>query len=141
MRELDDDLYLEITRLSEEGNVLDDAGQPAAAMQKFMAALALLPDPAGEWEAATWLHASIGDMHFKLEDFEATRRAFLLASQGPGGMDNPFIHLRLGQAAFELGDLDAAADELTLAYRSEGLDIFDAEDPKYVEFLETRIET
>ena len=57
----------------------------------------------------------------------------------PEGFGNPFLHLRLGQTEFELGNHDQAANELTRAYGPDGAWIFESEDPKYFEFLKTRI--
>jgi hypothetical protein len=53
---------------------------------------------------------------------------------------NPFLHLRLGQCRFELGDLDRAADELARAYMGDGEDVFEDEAPKYLAFLKTRLQ-
>jgi hypothetical protein len=52
---------------------------------------------------------------------------------------NPLIHLRLGQLYHEGGKLEKAADELARAYMGAGGDIFIREDPKYFEFLKTKI--
>ena len=57
--------------------------------------------------------------------------------QCPEAIGNPFIHLRLGQAQFELGDKEAAADELMRAYMGAGAEIFAEEAPKYLEYLAT----
>jgi hypothetical protein len=57
----------------------------------------------------------------------------------PKAIGNPFLHLRLGQCQFELGNLDRAADELARAYMGAGLEIFDSEDAKYFEFLKMRM--
>ena len=65
---------------------------------------------------------------------------FVNAVQCPDGLGNPFIHLRLGQAYFELENPEKAADELARAYMGGGVDIFMEDDPKYLSFLETRIE-
>ena len=57
----------------------------------------------------------------------------------PGAVGNPFLHLRLGQIEFELGNAEASANELTRAFAIEGSGIFDDEDPKYFAFLKTQI--
>jgi hypothetical protein len=74
-----------------------------------------------------------------LKDFDRTFKCFFNAVQCPKGLGNPFIHLRLGQAYYELGNLDKATDELTRAHVGGGLRIFLEDAPKYLEFLETRI--
>jgi len=45
---------------------------------------------------------------------------------------NPFLHLRLGQSLFELGERRSALDELARAYLGGGREIFKREDPKYL---------
>lgn len=59
----------------------------------------------------------------------------------PGAIGNPFVHLRLGQCQFEIGNLERAAVELTRAYALKGDEMFSGEDPKYLAFLKTKIET
>jgi hypothetical protein len=56
----------------------------------------------------------------------------------PGAIGNPFLHLRLGQCQFELGNLDRAGDELARAYMGAGNEIFVGAE-KYFEFLKTRL--
>ena len=54
----------------------------------------------------------------------------------PGTLGNPWVHLRLGQARYELGEMDRAADELTRAYMGGDRDIFEGHDPKYFALLQ-----
>lgn len=140
MTQLANELYEQITELCEEGDELASEDDFEGALQSFWAAWDLLPEPQTEWEAATWILGAIGDANFLGEDFEAGRDNLSLAMHCPDGIGNPFLHLRLGQCLFELGELDRAADELTRAYMAEGADIFEGEDEKYFEFLKTRIE-
>ena len=140
MGALDEKTYSQISNLSEEGNALANEGKFEDAKRKFLDALRLMPEPHTDWEAATWLYVAIGDMHFRLRNFEKTLRCFINAVQCPGGLANPFVHLRLGQSYFELDNRDKAADELARAYMGAGMGIFMEDDPKYLEFLETKIE-
>ena len=66
-------------------------------------------------------------------------QAFQKAIASPDGLGNPYIHLKLGECQFEMGNFEKAANELTRAYMSEGPEIFEGEDQKYFEFLSTRI--
>jgi hypothetical protein len=59
---------------------------------------------------------AIGDLYFMAGKFEKSFGAFEDAVRCPGGLGNAFIHLRLGECCFELGQPDRAADELTRAY-------------------------
>ena len=138
--ELDEATYAEVERLSAEGDVLAEEENYEEAKSRFLEALRLVPLPHQNWVAATWLYVAIGDMHFHLGDAENTKQSFETAVQCPDGLGNPFIHLRLGQANLDLGHADRAADELTRAYMGAGMDIFMEDDPKYLDFLQTRIE-
>jgi tetratricopeptide (TPR) repeat protein len=140
MTDLDGTTQRKIADLSDEGNALLETSRYQDALAKFSAALDMVPEPHSAWEAATWLYVSIGEVHFQLRDFKETFRCFANAVQCPKGLGNPFIHLRLGQASFELGDFDRAADELTRAYKGGELEILLEDDPKYLAFLETRID-
>ena len=138
--ELDPSIHEKVVALSKEGDELSNDAHYPKARAKYIEALKLLPDHPSNWEAATWLFVAIGDTHFFSQSFEKMMKAFSNAVQSPGGLGNPFIHLRLGQAYFELSELDKSTDELTRAYMGGGMDIFMEDDPKYLEFLETRIE-
>jgi tetratricopeptide (TPR) repeat protein len=126
----------QIDSLSEEGNRLLDAGQHEAARAKFSEAYHLVPDPKEEWEATMWLTASIGDTLFQQGAFDVALEAFQDAVQLPGGLGNPFVHLRLGELQYEAGNMDRAADELARAYMAAGRDAFEQEDPKYFALVE-----
>ena len=45
---------------------------------------------------------------------------------------NPFIHLRLGQCLYELGEVEVASDHLEQAYMNGGGKLFQNETPKYL---------
>lgn len=138
MAELNADIHDQISQLGEEGNIRADAGDYTRALGLFDQAWALLPEPKKDWEAATWVLGAIGDVSFLNGDYAAARDALRGSLECPDGLGNPFLHLRLGQALFELGDEDAAADELMRAYMAGGDDIYEDDDPKYLAFLRTR---
>ncbi len=56
-----------------------------------------------------------------------------------GAIGNPYLHFRLGQSQLELGNTERAADELARAYMGAGKEIFKYDDPKYFEFLKTKL--
>ncbi|MDJ0969985.1 MAG: hypothetical protein QNJ06_08785 [Kiloniellales bacterium] len=58
----------------------------------------------------------------------------------PDGLGNLFVRLRLGQAQFVLGQLDRSADELARAYMGGGSEIFEEEDPKYWDFIRSKLQ-
>jgi tetratricopeptide (TPR) repeat protein len=137
--ELPDDVFARITELCEEGNDLAEQGAFSEAVGMFQQAWDLLPEPAVQWEAATWILAALGDVYFLSGDYEAAREKLSLAMHAPGAIGNPFLHLRLGQVQFELGNEQRAADELARAYLQEGKKIFEGEDPKYLDFIKGKL--
>ncbi|UDL04775.1 tetratricopeptide repeat protein [Marinobacter sp. CA1] len=140
MAELPKMVHSEVALLCKKGDELVKSGQLEEAKANYISALKLLPEDRNEWEAATWIYVAIGDVHFQMGNYEKCFRCFYNAVQCPGGLGNPYVHLRLGQMYFEQGNEDKAADELARAYMGAGMDIFMEDDPKYLEFLETKIE-
>ncbi|MGI2035149.1 tetratricopeptide repeat protein [Rhizobium panacihumi] len=136
--ELDDELHARIVALSEAGDALAENEDYEAALDKYWDAFDLLPEPKTDWGAGTWLLTAIGDANFFQGDFAAGHENLTTAMYYPDAIGNPFIHLRLGQCQFEIGNLDRAADELLRAYMAEGAEIFADDDPKYLAFLGTR---
>ena len=139
MGALSDADYAKIKAYCAQGDNLADNEQYPEALEKYWAAFDLIPDPKEDWEATLWVLVAIGDANFLNQDFEAGRDNLSNAMHCPGAIGNPFIHMRLGQCQFELGNLDKAADEFTRAYALKEDEIFDQEDDKYLAFLKTRI--
>ena len=138
--ELDDRTHNKIAGLCERADQAAEQGKLDQALGHYAKALALPPEPASNWEAATWIYAAIGDVHFLVGSFEVARQAFQEAICCPGAIENPFLHLRLGQLALEDGDEDQAALELRRAFKAEGEEIFARDDPKYLAFLKARVD-
>ncbi|TWF33657.1 hypothetical protein FHW36_11298 [Chitinophaga polysaccharea] len=138
--ELPEAIYQQVEVLSEEGNELADDEQYDAAIAKFTAALQLLPDPRHEWEACTWLYASIGDMYFFKADYAAAAHQFYEALNGPDAQAVGFVHLRLGECLYEIKQEEKAVEHLLRAYMLEGPEIFAEEDSRYFDFLKGRVE-
>ncbi|MGL6076216.1 MAG: tetratricopeptide repeat protein [Fimbriiglobus sp.] len=139
MAELSDEAHERIQALCKKGDVLAEKGYYPAALEQYWAAWDLLPEPQTDWEAATWILAAVGDANFLSDDYTAGRDNLSMAMHCPDAIGNPFLHLRLGQCQFELGNLDRAADELARAYMGAGSDIFEGVD-KYFAFLKTRLQ-
>lgn len=140
MAKLDDKTYSEIQDLCAKGDELVEQSDFSAALDQYWNAFDLVPEPKTDWDTTTWILTAIGDTNFLGNDFHAGVDNLSSAMQCPGAIGNPFIHMRLGQCQFEMGNLARAADELTRAYAVEGEEIFSEEDPKYLEFLKTQID-
>ncbi len=128
-----------IQDLCAEGDAFVGMGEYADAHKNYIEALDLVPEPKSDYAATLWIIVALGDMYFQAKDYAQAKQSFRDAVACDGGLGKPFIHLRLGQIAMELGELDVAADELCRAYMSEGKEIFEEDDPKYFEFLKTKI--
>ena len=129
----------ELERLSLLGNSQLEEKNFSAAYGSFIQALELLPDPKEKWPEATWLFAALGDVYFQSKDYSQALQVFTDAMHCPKALGNPYLHLKLGQCQYEVGSLERAADELTRAYMGAGAEIFSEGDPKYFEFLKTKI--
>ncbi|XQE68415.1 tetratricopeptide repeat protein [Pseudomonas sp. P3C3] len=138
---LPDELHNRIQALSAEGDSLAESTTYEKAIEKYNEAWSLLPDPKNEWEASTWLLAAIGDACFFSGYYTSGIEALQYSLTCPGGADNPFIFLRLGQCQFEKNEYAAATENLCSAYMLQGKEIFASESPKYFEFLKTRIQS
>ena len=133
--ELDDELYTQITELCDRGNELTEAECYREAIEPFLKALTLIPKPIEKWEASTYILVALGDCFFMLDEFEQSFQYLTHAMRCPGSIGNEFIHLRLGQVQYELGNNARAKDELARAYMGGGAEIFETENPKYLNYL------
>lgn len=136
--QMDEATHQWLTDLCAEGDSLAEQGAYAEALASYGEAWRLIPEPKENWNASTWVLAAIGDACFLIGDYAETRKALEFAMHCPEAIGNPFLHLRLGQALFEQGEADRAADELMRAYMGDGPEIFSDDDPKYLAFLSTR---
>lgn len=132
-------IHSTITRLCKEGDQLAEERNAAAAFAKYSEAWELIPEDKENWEASTWILSAVGELHFHKRNFDKSLNCYLRAVQCPGGLGNPYVHLRIGQIQWELGNLDGAADNLARAYMGGDEEIFRNEDPKYFAFLKTRL--
>lgn len=139
MSKLPGDVRQMIDQLCQKGDQFAQIDQHDDALDQYEAAWQLLPDPKDQWPAATWILLAAGDVYFEKRDFVAASETLRDAVEFPGGDQNPFLLLRLGQSLFELGHLDAAAEALEAAYREHGAELFADEDPKYLSFLKTQL--
>jgi tetratricopeptide (TPR) repeat protein len=140
MHELSDELHSRIADLTKSGDGLVDAGSYADALLSYHAAWELLPTPKEVWEAATFILVAIGDAHFFSGSHQQSLNAYGSALLCPDGLGNPYIHLRRGEAFYELGEIAIAQDELARAYMGAGAEIFEAEEDKYFDCLKSVLE-
>lgn len=110
------------------------------AVELYREALSMIPEPRYVHDISLPAFTALGEAHFYSSNYGEALSAFREALKAPGGVENPLLHLRLGQAYYEAGDLNRAADSLTRAYALDGRHVFEGEDYKYLSFLATRID-
>jgi tetratricopeptide (TPR) repeat protein len=129
-----DDAHRErIVELCAQGEELVGRRELASALLKFREAMALIPRPVEEHPEALRVLTALGDTCFRLGRFSEGKHALQGAVRSAGGLGPAFIHLRLGQCELELGHTERAAEELALAYKRGGEELFADDDPKYLE--------
>lgn len=133
--ELSDTIHKQIVKHCEDGGEAMDNDNYKDAYQHYKKAWHLVPDPKTDWEASTFILAALADIYFFTSDFKALRETLQFAMHCPNAIGNAFLHLRLGQAQFELGNEEGAKDELARALMGQGKEIFEDADPKYFEFI------
>ena len=132
---MDDARQERIVELCSEGERLAGQRELGTALLRYREALALIPRPVEEHDAAARVLTALGDMCFLLGRFSEGKHALQGAVRSCGGSALPFIHLRLGQCELELGNRERAVDELARAYKGGGAELFASEDPKYLALL------
>lgn len=136
-KDLPEALKTQVDAQIEQAIALEEQGQFQQAEQVYQAALALIPEPKHAFWETTRIYVGFGEIHFVQGQFEQAAHFYQECMKMPEGFINPFVLLRRGQIAFEQDDAITAAEHLTRALMLEGTEIFDEEDPKYLDFLKT----
>jgi tetratricopeptide (TPR) repeat protein len=121
-----------IKKLCAEGYGLYDTGDYKSALRKFYQAWTLLPKPQTDFIESGWVLTAIGDAYFRSQQYDQAKEALASALHCEGMIDNPFIHLRLGQCLLELGTKNTASTHLGIAYERGGRKLFEKEAPRYL---------
>ena len=125
---------------AKEGDALCDQGKLSEAIEIWKQGLASLPEPINAQSEAVWFQVSIGDTYFMQGQYERAYGYLLEAKSNLSGegATNPFVMMRLGQSAYELGK-DDSREYLLRAYMLEGEGIFEEENEKYLESIKDLI--
>ena len=135
--EIDDLSYSRILEFSKQGDDYAKVKEFDKAIDSYYEALDLVPDPLEAYSATTWLLTAIGESYLLWGDYENARDVLQQVMYCPDAIGNPFIHLILGIAQFELGNFVRARDELARAYMGGGKEIFEGDEIKYYEYLKS----
>jgi tetratricopeptide (TPR) repeat protein len=135
MNKVPDDLYDEIMSHLNDGD--REAGELnyESALPFYELAESKLPVEKKDSSLALHIYTALGDCFFNLEEYEDAAHAYNQALQCSDGTGNGYVWLGMGQAFFELGQIDKARNALLSAYMLEGEEIFEDEDEKYFELI------
>ncbi len=119
------------------GETLAERGDFISALECYEQAWDLLPHHKERWSAAEWIFCGQAEAYFAMKDFtSALDHLQKITTLQEILVDRAFVHLRLGQCYFELGQTAKANLEFSRARASAGEVIFLAEDEKYLEWFE-----
>lgn len=128
-----------IDDIANQGNMYFDRGEYVQAVIVWQKGLDMLAKPLNVQSEAVWFQTSIADAFFMLGDYRSAYSYLTDARTNLSGEGyNPFVMLRLGQCCLELG-MDDARQYLLRAYMSEGEEIFDGQDGKYLDAIKDLI--
>ncbi|KFX57257.1 hypothetical protein FDC50_16210 [Clostridium botulinum] len=133
--ELNNKIYEKILVLCENGDTFVEAEKFSEAINKYVEALNLIPNPKSDWEASTWIYTALGDTCFLIDMYEDALNFMFEALKCPDALGNPFILLRIGECFYELNNYNKAKEYLLQAYICDGINIFDDESEKYFDLI------
>lgn len=138
MKKLPKSLYDRVKTSLEKGNEFLDGDRSDRALEEFERALGFIPEPRDDYEVTYEVLAAIGDVHWFNEDFEEALETFESAQKIFGAAHQhyqPFLLLRIGQCCYELEDEERARTLLKMGLEAIGAELFEEEDPKYLELV------
>lgn len=135
MHKLSKDTTEQIKSLCADAYQAYDEGDYRKALRLFYQGWLMLPKPQINYREAGWLLVGIGDSYYRLKQYTPGCEALRSANHCPEAMDNPFIHLRLGQCLYRIGEKPSARNHLQKAYRLGGLQLFQQEEDCYLDCI------
>ena len=135
MPTLDNKIFIKILSLNDMADKLIDHEQFSEAIKVYQKAWNTLPEPRQLWDAGLWIKVGQAECFLAQLDYNSARAKLLEAMLCTGAVNNPLVHFLLGVCCFELGDMDCAKNELSIAYEIEGDKLFQEGDEAYEHFL------
>lgn len=129
--ELSNELYNQIVSELEQGDQYAETEQHNEAIKKYETTLNLVPFQKENWEVSLHIYTAMADSYFNLGNYQQASNNYEQALKCPDGLDNGYVWLGLGEAFYELENMNKAKDALISAYMLEGEEIFEEEDGKY----------
>ena len=135
MHKLSKDTTEQIKSLCADAYRAYDEGDYRKALRLFYQGWLALPKPQIKYREAGWLLVGIGDSYYRLKQYTPGCEALRSANHCPEATDNPFIHLRLGQCLYRIGEKPSARNHLQKAYRLGGAQMFENEEECYLDCI------
>ncbi len=132
MHKLPSEISEKIKSLCADAYQAYDEGDYQKALRLFYQGWVQLPKPQTGFREAGWLLVGIGDSYYQLKQYTPGCEALRSADHCPEATDNPFIHLRLGQCLYNIGEKPSARSHLQKAYRLGGAKLFAKEPDHYL---------
>jgi tetratricopeptide (TPR) repeat protein len=132
---ISEELQAELDQVAAEGNALAEQGKYSEAASVFRSGFDMITPPREGRSTSLLFIVAIGDMQWLGKDYQASLETWRDAILLYGGFGNPFVHLRRGQALFELGNKAEASNELLRALLLGGEDVFAREELDYWVFI------
>ena len=133
---LDRDVFAAVRKHCNQGEAHMKERHVRQARESFIAAIKLLPEPLGQWNAAGWALLALGHAHVVTNDWQIARQVLSDAMWSPGVFGNPWAHRLKGQVHFALNERDRATDDLCRAYLMAGRDVFEGSGPECMALVE-----
>lgn len=125
-----------IDQLAKKADISMKNNQYQDAIKHYEKIIDILPEPKETWEAYEWATVSIADTYFIMEDYENAHAFFKTIISTA---DNPFIILRYGQTQYYRKNLQEAKEYLLKAYQYGGKEIFESEEPMFLNLINENI--
>jgi len=138
-QELSDELYSSIIADLERGDEKAEESLNSTALKYYLSALEKIPSPKTDWKISLHIYVALGDLFINMEQYENAVFHYELALHCPDGTSSGYVWLGLGQAYYELDDMEKAKDALMSAFMLEGEEIFQDYDSKYYNLIEVDI--
>ena len=122
-----------IQELCQSGDDAFEDDELESALDDYLEAWELIPQPKGGYEATGWVAAAIGEVLFEQKKYKEALDYFQEAYYAIGGQLNPYVNLMLGKCFYLLKKKKEAASYLHMAYELDGDAIFEDEDPVFIQ--------
>lgn len=134
LSEFNSKLYNEIVMLVESGNLQQDDKKLNEALDIYLKAWGLIPDPKSEWELSSWVASCLFTLYFDLSNFKMAKEWAKIALENCDSEINTAPLIDLGMVCYELGQNDEAIKYVDKAYQYGQARAFQDRPKKYLNY-------